>query len=540
MRLFHYILAALFLCGTCMSCDPGYTTDICFSNNSSHSVTLYNAGGASQWLPAEGLLLKAGETVKVGNESGLGRSSENDALAVKNFMFPQGAKFVFDDNKSLEYSLDGASVGNHSPLIPASYEFTLLESGSFSSHGRCTYVITEDDYLIATEEELEEHEAEAPVPVEAIILTKAEERIVEYGNRFAWHLFEYLSKQEDTPGNFVISPMSLTHVLGMIDCGAAGKTQEEINAVLGVDDLDAINEFCHKMLVDLPGLDMRIELAIANAVLVNEGYPVYRKFINLVRRFYHAQVSNSDLAAQATLDQINAWCSQHTNGLIPAIIDHFEPATQLCFLNAAHFKAPWSIKFDPKDTAPEEFFTDGPSAGTRMVPMMHMCGMLEFFQREKYDMLELDLGRKKYAMHFYLPAKGCTIQDMIGAIVQENQVQDESRRLREVEVKIPRFDIESDFNLNRALSSLGMPSAFVGNGGFANISGSPDLRAGLIRQKATFSINEDGAEASSITLAELTEKGGAELTFHANRPFVYTIVEKDTGIVLFAGCYRGE
>jgi lysophospholipase L1-like esterase len=72
----------------------------------------------------------------------------------------------------------------------------------------------------------------------------------------------------------------------MLNNGAAGETQAQINKVLGFSttDADGINEFCKKMLAEAPKLDKQTKVMIANNIYFNsdKGYelkPDFRGFI---------------------------------------------------------------------------------------------------------------------------------------------------------------------------------------------------------------------------------------------------------------------
>lgn len=86
-----------------------------------------------------------------------------------------------------------------------------------------------------------------------IDLTDTEQQLVISNNDFAFNLFR-LTRGETSS---VISPLSITFALGMLNNGAAGQTLEEINRTLGFGEAgaDAINAFCYKMLTESNTLD---------------------------------------------------------------------------------------------------------------------------------------------------------------------------------------------------------------------------------------------------------------------------------------------
>ena len=116
-----------------------------------------------------------------------------------------------------------------------------------------------------------------------IPLTDAERALVEQNNDFAFNLFRKTRNTE----NHVISPLSITYALGMLNNGAEGITREEISQVLsggrqeGFADVATINAFCRKMLMESALLDEDTRVSIANNIYFNGD----RKDISLKSAF---------------------------------------------------------------------------------------------------------------------------------------------------------------------------------------------------------------------------------------------------------------
>ena len=65
---------------------------------------------------------------------------------------------------------------------------------------------------------------------------------------------------------------------------------------------------------------------------------------------------------------------------------------------------------------------------------------------------------------------------------------------------------------------------------------------GKLAQKTIFKIDEEGASAVAATQSMLaTSPGEPKIeTFIADSPFIYTITESGSGLILFIGVYSGE
>lgn len=72
---------------------------------------------------------------------------------------------------------------------------------------------------------------------------------------------------------------------------------------------------------------------------------------------------------------------------------------------------------------------------------------------------------------------------------------------------------------------------------FSGMLDDEEFAVSAVLHKARVKVDEQGTEAAAVTMAMLA--GGMpeeeEIIFHVNRPFLFLIVEKETGAVLFLG-----
>ena len=125
-------------------------------------------------------------------------------------------------------------------------------------------------------------------PPETMELTKAEQGMVNSSNEFAFNLFKQIRESTNlTMRSIVVSPISITYALGMLNNGAAGNTQAQINRVLGFSETGAsgINDFCYKMQSMLPALDSLTKILIANTIYMNEGYELKPEFTQIANTY---------------------------------------------------------------------------------------------------------------------------------------------------------------------------------------------------------------------------------------------------------------
>jgi serpin B len=116
--------------------------------------------------------------------------------------------------------------------------------------------------------------------------------------------------------------------------------------------------------------------------------------------------------------------------------------------------------------------------------------------------------------------------------------------MQDVMVFLPRFKMETTYNLIAPLKSMGLNLPFSG-GDFSKMAGER-LEISKIIQKAFVELKEEGTEAAAVTVIMMrTESSMHEdpvyvPEFRADRPFFFVIREKSTGLILFTGVVENQ
>lgn len=376
------------------------------------------------------------------------------------------------------------------------------------------------------------------LPVNHIELTDAERQLVKSNNVFAFNLFRKARGDK----NSIMSPLSITYALGMLNNGAAGQTQQEICDVLGFGDAgaDGINQFCRKLLSKAPTLDQETTAEIANTIYVNKstGYELQQGFIDKANEFYDAKPEALEFFdAERTVEIINDWGNEHTHGMIPKVLDisEFDRSVASILLNAIYFKGVWAYQFDKANTREEAF--NGGSA----VPMMSQMAKFEYTEGDLFQTVCLPYGNGAFEMTVFLPREDKTIDDVLAAVKTwyKDVTEKVYRPIYEVDLKMPRIKTDTDINLVPIMQDLGMTTAFTIAAEFPYF-GNRDVYISKMFQKAVIELDEEGTKAAAITVIDMTESVPLPVSFHADRPFFYIITERSTGIIFFIGQYLGE
>lgn len=375
-----------------------------------------------------------------------------------------------------------------------------------------------------------------------IEMTQSQLTTVEKCNDFGFKMLKAVSQSEDFEGkNLILSPISFNYAFSMLANGANGDTRAQIIDALGYDavDIDDVNEMNRKLTGQLCRLDPKVTLNFANSMWAKAFITVEPDFISNLSVNYDAEVRT--IAEETFVNDVNSWCSDKTNGKITEFMHEGDELPDFALFNAVYFKGIWSSsdKFNSKNTA-ERAFND--VNGTRsMARFMNQKGILPYNETPSMQKCELRFGNTSFRAAFILPKEGVTLAQAI-----DNLADGEWEQLKEsypditVTLSLPKYKIENEIDFMELLGVLGMEDILKDDADFTNIT-SDKLKINFVKQKATFEINEEGAEAAAVTgiggyTTDIPPTPPMEVTMTFDRPFIYVVYEQSTGAILFAGC----
>ena len=409
----------------------------------------------------------------------------------------------------------------------------------------------------------------SPQPTEQITkvsLSEQEQGYVSAGNSMAFNLFSRLAKAQGGK-SFIYSPLSIQYALGMTANGASDETLEQIVSALGFgEDIESLNTFCNKLLNQLPAVDLGVKLSLADAILVNELYPLLPAFKQKVESTFYAAVENMPFTDPALVAaRINDWSNRNTAGLIDKMLDPSDigPQDIAYLMNALYFKAPWVPEgaeplFKEEVTSNQYFYSGG--CDVTEVPTMQCSHSFRYAQKDGFQVLEMPYAHGKFAMYILLP-EGEYVGDLPDDVPEKYTFSSLMKDLpsldwngivaslkeRDVILKLPRFETSSSFELNSVLQALGITRAFSGDAQFDRMFADETVRAAISRviQKARIKVIEGGTEAAAVTVVGMKNTSAPigedePVRFICNHPFAYLIAEKTSGAILFMGAYKGN
>ncbi|MDR1406625.1 MAG: serpin family protein [Tannerella sp.] len=362
---------------------------------------------------------------------------------------------------------------------------------------------------------------------------------IETDNTFALDLFRTTCSFAKTAGNVFISPLSVSMALNMTVNGAAGQTRDEMLDALraGRYTMDEINEYSRTLRKALVEVDPSTELSIANSIWYRQGLTVKAPFTDANRKNYDAEIRETNFASPDAVKQINAWCAQNTKNKIPKIVETVPDKAMMYLINAVYFKGIWKKKFKESDTHSEDFhLADG---STRKVDMMRQTAAFNYASDENAGYLELPYGNRAFNMIVILPHEEKTTGDVTAQLDSEHwSTVMQSLAGYEVNLRMPRFRTECEYKMHDGiLPDMGMTVPFTDAADFSGIS---DLTLCIseVIHKTFVEVNEKGTEAAAATSVSMAPTAALPMPvidFTVDRPFLFAIREKSTGVILFMG-----
>lgn len=368
-------------------------------------------------------------------------------------------------------------------------------------------------------------------------LTPSEKLLVNSADNFALKIFKKIA--DDEPGkNVFISPLSISMALGITLNGAEGNTYEAMRNALSLSGVtqQEINESYQSLIQLLTKIDSKVIMQIANSIWYRNTIPVKPDFIETNKKYFNAVINPMNFNDPATVNIINNWVKESTNGKIDNIVDKIDPQTIMYLINAIYFKGTWQYQFDKNKTM-DDFFKKE-SGELVQCKMMNLETDFYVSSNDTFTMLDLPYGKGNFSMTILLPAKDKQLKDVINTLTNSlwnSSINNLSKMKKQL--YMPKFKMEYKIKLNETLKALGMEIAFDPyNANFKKIyEGVGNAYISDVDHKTFVDVNEEGTEAAAVTSVTIGVTSILDNIIRLDRPFVFVIREKNSGCILFIG-----
>jgi serpin B len=347
-------------------------------------------------------------------------------------------------------------------------------------------------------------------------------------------------------GNMALSPYSVAVALGMTVNGAAGRTLDEMLAVLHEQDVELLNaddnaltQYVESLAGPVPHVDgAEIALDAANQLFGQHGVTWTPAFLDALAASFGAGLREVDFehAVDAARTLINQWTSDQTHGRIPQIVPAgaLDDSTRLVLVNTLYFKAPWSTPFDTSATAAGDFHLANGS--TASVPMMHGSVTASFGSGDGWQSARVTYAGEQLAMTLVLPDEG-RLADVEQALAKSPSSLLGIEGSGNVDLTLPSWKFTTAAGLAEPLAALGMPTAFTSDADFSGMTHDARLAISDVLHQVFIAVDEAGTEAAAATAVVMRDLAIAvpDHSLVLDRPFLFVIHDVAYGSPLFLG-----
>lgn len=347
-----------------------------------------------------------------------------------------------------------------------------------------------------------------------------------------------LLRGQPLEANLVFSPASIGHALLMARAAADDATGAAIDAAFGLPAGDAAHAAWNVIDQDISRLTRNFDedelvVALADRIWPRLDVQPDQRWVDLLAAGHGVTSQPLDLAGdpEGSRQVINSWVGEQTRGLIPELLPEgfIDGQTVLVLTDALYFKARWERVFGKY----------GPVAGT-FTRLDGSTVAVEFMQELELDdrrgagdgfvAAEIPYVGNEFSMLLIVPDEGrfAEVRDRLGQELLDEI--DATFTTGPFELLMPGWEDESQIDLLGWLEEIG-----AAPGSYPGISPNAFLDGAV--HAADIAVDEWGTVAAAATGLGFEESGPPppELTVAADKPFLYLIRHRASGLVLFAG-----
>uniref|UniRef100_A0A8C5KXB1 Serpin peptidase inhibitor, clade E (nexin, plasminogen activator inhibitor type 1), member 3 n=1 Tax=Jaculus jaculus TaxID=51337 RepID=A0A8C5KXB1_JACJA len=361
---------------------------------------------------------------------------------------------------------------------------------------------------------------------------------------FAFRLYQTVAAGRNGT-NLVISPAGVSLPLEILQFGAQGNTDRQLAGALGYTVYDPkVREFLHAIYSVLHNSSQDTGMELTCTVFVQVGTRLSPCFVEQISWWANSSLQPVDLREpNSTAGRASEDTSSQSTGEGPGRLPWEQVSTmsaQLALVSTMTFQSTWQRRFSSVDSQLLPFTCA--HGLVLQVPMMHQMAEVNYGQfrdaaGHEVGVLELAYLGRMASLFLVLPRDKDTPLGHIEPHLTARAIHLWTTRLRRarMDVFLPRFRIQNQFNLKSILSSWGVTDPFDPlKANLKGISGQDSFYVSEAIHKAKMEISEEGTKASAATALLLLKRSRTPV-FKADHPFIFFLREPNTGVVISIG-----
>ncbi len=331
--------------------------------------------------------------------------------------------------------------------------------------------------------------------------------------------------------NIIMSPLSVLVLLGIAAESVSGNTRDEALGYLR----DSVDQDIIQILTDIEKIVQKSgNLKSANAVIIAEKLKdiIKEDYISKIKDMFDAEVFSTG----NIIRDVNEWVNHKTNGMIKEIANDSMEDMQLALINAISFISDWEEIYEEDDINTSKFNN---LDGTESKVEMMRSSEYSYIENEFYTGFTKDYKGEEFCYMALLPKKKRSKSFFKRAITNSN-LTDLFKKAENIEViaGIPEYKAEFSENLKVLLKRNGINQMFTDAADYTPVTDKVPLKTDSILHKAYIEVDRRGTKAAAVTyvcVAAGCAPGFDYREVTLDRPFVYAIIHKKTGLPVFIG-----
>ncbi|XP_066482139.1 serpin B5 [Tiliqua scincoides] len=360
---------------------------------------------------------------------------------------------------------------------------------------------------------------------------------------FAVDVFKKLAEKDKT-ANIIFAPLCTSTSLALAYKAAKGDTAIQMKQGLHLEDVKDIPFGFQTLTTDASKLSTFYPLKMVKRLYVEKSLNPTTEFVSSAKRPFPSELELVDFKdkTEDTRLQINKSVSDLTDGKMENILVEgtVHDQTKLLVINAAYFITNWMKKFPEEQTKECPFRIN--KTETKQVQMMNLEATfcLGYINDLKTKILELPCHNKHMSMLILLPKE---IEDDTTGLEQLEKELSSEKLLQwtnpsvmantKVNVFLPKFKVETEYDFKPILESLGMTNMFNEDASdFSEMSETKGIVLSQVIHKVSLEVVEEGADSRDVPGYRILQHKDE---FKANHPFMYFFRHNKTRSIIFAG-----
>lgn len=361
-------------------------------------------------------------------------------------------------------------------------------------------------------------------------------------------LFKRLLGEE---GNALYSPATIHQVLCILGYITTGEAKKEILQVLGIKE-NELEDYAKALLIAFNKETKKTsnfentkgeESSTAEKVCTLESSIWFGGASDLneekLNELYHklgTEYFVGDELSDSFNQKLRDWLNIRTNNMLASYVKNMKLPLNLVFAlySALYLKAKWNnVEFKKENTKKEKFYTI--NGNYEIIDFMHTKYEACVTEGSNFTCVGLPL-QGDFVINFLLPKEEVNPRELFDdeeankCLEQYNSKDGISCNIA---LSIPHIDIIANLDLLETLRKMGFKQLLTSIETTVSI-GSQPLSSG--KQLNRMIVKEEGVEVASICYAQMLNSCiGRDFEFKLNRPFLVSIIEKDSKIPLMVG-----